>query len=1437
MNDRSTVEFISKLRALNVVLSVHEDRLSINAPAGVITPELRSELAARKAELVNLLQESPIESPQSQAIPSVSRDGKLPLSFAQQRLWFLAQMEGGSEAYHIPLALHLKGALDRTVLRRALDCILARHEALRTTVSVEDGEPVQRIAAVEDSRFLLIEHDLRHHNDARSELDRLTELEGGASFDLGAGPLIRGRLIRLSEDEHVLLITMHHIAFDGWSVALLIKELSVLYAAFLRGQDNPLPKLDIQYADYSVWQRRWNEGDLLKQQAGYWKTALAGAPTVLDVPADHPRPALQDYTGDFEKLELDEQLTTGLKEFSRRHRVTLFMTLMAAWAALLARLSGQQDVLIGTPVANRGQKEIGDLIGFFVNTLVMRLNLSDSPSVNDLLEQTKAQALAALQHQDIPFEQVVELTHPVRSMAHSPLIQVIFAWQNTDQETLKLPEIEALFLPTQRRTAKFDLLLDLQEAGNTISGGIEYATSLFEQSTIKRYIGYFRMLLQGMVADDTQAVDRLPILPESERHQILVDWNNTAADFPSDKCVHQLFEEQAARTPDAVAVVFEDKTLSYAELNRRANQLAHYLRKLGVKPDARVAICVQRGLEMVVALLAVLKAGGAYVPLDPAYPVDRLHFMLEDSEPVALLIQDDLRGLFSGTANQIPVVSLTDPAAWGRFPNTNPDLQSIGVAPQHLAYVIYTSGSTGKPKGVLVEHANVARLFSATDAWFHFDESDVWTLFHSYAFDFSVWEIWGALLYGGRLVVVPKDTARSASDFYKLICREKVTVLNQTPSAFRQLIAAQGTSTDSHRLRYVIFGGEALEVATLKPWYEQNRGMQTQLINMYGITETTVHVTYRPLSYVDTQRHGSSPIGGAIPDLTIYILDAYGQPVPIGVTGELYVGGAGVARGYLNRPELTAGRFLADPFNSKPGARMYRTGDLGRWLSDGSIEYLGRNDFQVKIRGFRIELGEIETRLAGYPGVGEAVVIAREDTPGDKRLVAYYTAPFIAESKQGTISAEQFRAHLLENLPEYMVPAAYVHMQSLPLTNNGKLDRKALPVPEIDSYSTRGYEPPQGETEIKLAAIWADLLKLDRVGRHDDFFDLGGHSLLAVQLILRLQKSTPGESVPLTALLEAPTVERLAVWLQNHESKEQEVLVQIRPGSSARAPFFCAHASDGAAIGMRPLAMAMDADTPFYCLQAKGLDGSAPFESIEETARYYLREIRKVQPHGPYHLGGYCYGGLVAFEMARTLEQLGESVATLVLIDTYNPAYLRFKATGEMLRRLFRFYIRRVGLHSSKLYSMGPGVWFGYFAGRVRAMLVHFKRFIKKTRKNNPTPAQVDLNPIARTRFKEILERLKQIGPVVSGKYEPKPYGGGALIIRVSERNDDPWEDYYLGWKQLMHGPLASFEIETTHEDILREPAVQILADLIEAKLRESLVKTEEESALYASVH
>ncbi|HEU0053621.1 MAG TPA: amino acid adenylation domain-containing protein, partial [Longimicrobium sp.] len=1048
----------------------------------------------------------------------VPRDGPIPLSFAQQRLWFLEQLGNLGSMYHVRMRRRLAGELDRDALARALDRIVARHEVLRTTFAEAGGTPEQRIAPA-DIGFHLVEHDLDGRTDTDAELGRLLAEEASAPFDLERGPLIRGRLVRLAADDHLLLMTMHHIVSDGWSSDVLTRELDALYAAFRRGAPDPLPALEVQYADYAVWQRKWVAGEVLQAQADYWTRTLAGAPELLELPTDHPRPAQRDPAGAQFGVRLDGALTSGLRALARRHGTTPYMVVLAGWAVVLSRLSGQDDVVIGTPAANRGRREIEGLIGFFVNTLALRLDLSGAPTVAELLARVKERTLEAQQHQDIPFEQVVERVEPVRSLSHTPLFQVLFAWQNASADAPALagpaPSPSASTGPAAQVTAKFDLSLSFIERDAGITAGVEYAAALFQRETVERWVGYLRRVLEEMVADEGRRVTRLALMPGDERARVVEEWNRTAA-YPAESCVHELFERQAARTPGAVAVVFEAERLTYAELNARANRLARHLRALGVGPDVRVALCVERGLEMMVAILAVLKAGGAYVPLDPGYPAERLEFMLADSAPAAVLTQGPLRGLVAGADAPVLLLDAAEPE-WAEQPATDPERGAL--TPDSVAYIIYTSGSTGRPKGVLVPHRNVARLFTATDAWFGFGETDVWTLFHSVAFDFSVWEMWGALLYGGRLVVVPGETARNPEAFYRLVCEQGVTVLNQTPSAFYPFMHAQAPVGGAHRLRYVVFGGEALDVPQLRPWFEANGDASPRLVNMYGITETTVHVTYRPLSWADVERAGASPIGERIPDLRAYLLDAAGEPVPVGVAGELYIGGAGVTRGYLGRPELTAQRFVPDPFGARPGERLYRTGDLGRWRPDGALEYLGRTDHQVKIRGFRIELGEIEARLAEHPGVREAVVLAREDAPGDTRLVAYVAG-------DETASGDALRAHLGETLPAYMVPAAYVRMERWPLTSNGKLDRKALPAPEGDAFAVRAYQAPVGEVETAMAEIWAEVLGVERVGRDDGFFELGGHSLLAVTLIARMRER--GLHADVRALFATPTLAALA---------------------------------------------------------------------------------------------------------------------------------------------------------------------------------------------------------------------------------------------------------------------------------------------------------------------
>ena len=1044
------------------------------------------------------------------AITTRDRSDNLPLSFAQQRLWFLSQLDHkAGAAYHITGGVKLKGALDPVVLKAALDRIVERHEALRTTFTQVDGVAVQ-VFKTPTGGFGWVEHDLTQS--PSSELVRITEMEAGAPFDLAMGPLIRGRLLRLSNEVRVLLITMHHIVSDGWSMGVFINELSAIYQAFCRGETDPLPALAIQYADYALWQRRWLEGEVLQQQLAYWTSHLKRAPAFLELPTDHPRPSVQDYTGASIAVQFDPKLSQALTAMSRRHGVTLFMTFLAGWAAFLSRISGQDDIVVGTPTANRTRTEIEPLIGFFVNTLPLRVDLSGSPTVAELLMRVKEVTLNAQDHQDIPFEQVVEALKPVRDLGRSPLFQVMFAWQNTPEAHLDLEGLTLEKITPEHRPAQFDLSLTLMETAQGIAGELIYAAALFERDTLLRHLTNWKLLLSAMVADDRRTVGRLEMLSAAERRKVLYDWNQTQTDYPRDACIHELFESQAEKTPEAVAVRCDDRKITYAQLNQRANQLAHRLIALGVGPDTRVAIGVERNLEMVVGLLAILKAGGAYVPLDPAYPAERLSFMLEDSAPLALLTQSQLEDRWERLPEEVTVIKLDRNdflREEGAF--QNPDPKALGLTSRHLAYVIYTSGSTGRPKGVALAHGNAVNFICWARQAFAQKALDQTLFSTSLNFDLSVFECFVPLCSGTTVNIV--------SNALDLIGAQiDVSLINTVPSAIKALLESQALPATA---RTINLAGEPLKRDLAERVLAT--GHVDTLCNLYGPSETTTYSTWVRMQ----EREGFvAHIGRPVANTRIYILDAYRQPVPVGVVGELYIGGAGVARGYLNRPELTAERFLPDPFapGDEPEAVMYKTGDLGRYLPDGNIEYLGRNDFQVKIRGHRIELGEIEARLADMAGIKDAVVHVWTDTAQEQRLVAYYTA-------DEELGAEALRNQLSITLPEYMVPMAYMQLAKIPLTPNGKLDRGALPAPQGDAFGTRAYEPPEGAVEEALARMWAELLQVDRVGRNDHFFELGGHSLLAVTLISRMEKE--GMHVGVRAIFATPTLAGLAATIES----------------------------------------------------------------------------------------------------------------------------------------------------------------------------------------------------------------------------------------------------------------------------------------------------------------
>ncbi|WP_433736261.1 amino acid adenylation domain-containing protein [Pseudomonas putida] len=1049
------------------------------------------------------------------------------LSYAQQRQWILWQLDPHSAAYNIPAALRLKGSLNRAALRKAFAQLQVRHETLRTTFE-QDGQQVRSVVHI-DLPLQFNEQPIDESAINSAVADAIAQ-----PFDLRHGPLWRVLLLQVGAEDHVLVLTVHHIAADGWSMQVMVDEFSALYQAAVEQREAGLAPLPVAYSDYARWQRDWLEAGEGARQLAWWREQLDGNQALLQLPSELSRPARRSERGASLTLNVDRQLLAGLHQRAQEQQVTLFMLLLASFQTLLHRQSGQSGISVGVPSAGRSRLETEGLIGFFINTQVLRAEIDGQQPFSALLQQVKRTALAAQAHQDLPVEQLVDALQPDRSLNHSPLFQVLYNHQQqlgaSVERTVAGLQVERLHW--QQHTAQFDLVLDTQEQGDELDASLSYATDLYDEASMQRFAEQWLNLLRAVVADPQQRIAELPLLQTQQYGDLIQHWNPVFEVQPKSPTLHQLFEAQAAQRPTAIALSHEGEHLSYAALNAQANRLARKLREQGVDPEVKVGIATERAIPLVVGLLAILKAGGAYVPLDPQYPAERLSYMIEDSGIALLLTQSHLiDGL--PVRDDVQVLDLTSLSLEGYASDNLPTLST----PDNLAYVIYTSGSTGRPKGALLSHGNVGRLLSATAAEFNFGADDVWTLFHSYAFDFSVWELFGALCTGGRLVIVPYYISREPQAFHQLLCDEGVTVLNQTPTAFRQLLPIACASPQHLALRQVIFGGEALEVASLRPWFERFGDQQPTLVNMYGITETTVHVTYRAISRVDLDAKAQSPIGLPIRDLRWYLLDSQLQPVPVGVAGELYIAGAGLARGYHGRSGLTAERFVPSPFD--PAQRLYRSGDLARQRGDGSIDYLGRIDQQVKIRGFRIELGEIEAAVLAQPGVRQAVISVHAGD-GGPQLYAYVVAE--QTPSDPTIWRDEMRAALKVDLPDYMVPSHWLLLDDLPLTGNGKLDRKALPLPDAEAWN-RSFEAPEGELEQQLAAIWAEVLGVARIGRRDNFFELGGHSLLAAQASARVELEL-GIELPLRALFESHDLQAYAALAGQHAPTDNDARLE-----------------------------------------------------------------------------------------------------------------------------------------------------------------------------------------------------------------------------------------------------------------------------------------------------
>jgi amino acid adenylation domain-containing protein len=1349
-------------------------------------------------------------------IPPMPKDRDIPLSLTQERLWFLSQLEGQNLSYSEFTPLELKGALNLAALRRALTEIVRRHAPLRTVFAVKAGQPMQVIQAPVPVPLPVTDLSAWPAGERERQLQTLFGEAAQCPMDLSQGPLLRASLVRLGLEHHLLLLGIHHIAMDGWSIAaVFFHELTALYQAFLYAKPSPLPDLPLQYADFAWWQRQWLQGDECKRQLDYWRQQLAGLPPLLELPTDRPRSATQTSQGDVVFFSLPDGLARRLQRLSQNADATLFMTLLAAFGLLLSRYSGQNDIAVGTPIANRQKPEIEPLIGFFANTLVFRVDLSGQPSFAELLQRVGRMTRDAYQNQDLPFGEVVKALAPIRDLSHHPLFQVMFAYQNIQTRLNAVPGLSIIPIEYRLAIAKFDLTLQIMEEQSRLSCELEYNSDLFDRATIERMAGQFIVLLEAIAHNSGQSIIHLPLVTAAEHRKLVFEWNDNQVLYPEDTRVHRVFERQAKQTPDKIAIVCPlDKILgqgevqarlSYRELNTLSEQMAARLRALGVGLETPVGICLERSVMVMAAILGILKVGGAYVPLDPDYPPERLAWLLNDSQVELLITQRRLIEKLPETSARLLFLDggAGDPE---KAPEARP---SCTAAAEAAAYIIYTSGSTGKPKGVVGTQGNLAHAYHIWQDTYRLDGS--YTILQMANFSFSVFIAdWvRALCFGGKLVLTPAEWVIDPERLYRLMREERVDCADFVPAVLRQLVQYLAESEQSlDFMRLLIVGSDR--------WHTQEynlirklAGPNTRLINAYGMTETTVDSSYFEPGAVDLPGNRLMPIGRPFPNTLVYILDPHMQPVPIGIAGQLYIGGAGLAKGYLNQPALTQERFLDNPFGAD---RIYKTGELARYLPDGTIEFLGRSDSQVKLRGFRIEPGEIEAILAQHPDLREALIIVREDIPGNPQLVGYLVANRPAPEQDNHNLLRSLRAHLAARLPQYMIPSVFVLLDSLPLTPNGKVDRGNLPVPDT---AKRGgarepsYRDQASPLKQQLAQVWQDILGIDCVDAEDNFFELGGHSLLATRLLSRIEEEL-GHALSVPALYQNPTIAQLALAIEaaapdNLADTPYSPLVAVR-SKGARKPFFCVPGIDGNVLSLYPLAHELGAEQPFYGLQPAGLDGTMPpCFSIEEMAHGYLGAIRKRQAKGPYYLGGYSFGGMVAFEMARLLLEQEETVAPLVLLDSYAPgSFLENTSAWDETQWLLAFIEqieqvanRPLGISDSDLRSVNPA-----------EQLAWLKRCLR----------QAGLPPdFAREDRLDGAMRVFRANMAMS--YLPRePAPIGIALFRAREGQEamaDNRPESRLGWQALTSKPVKVHFVPGNHFTLLTPPHVKSLAQLV----------------------
>ncbi len=1367
----NTFEFLNGLRTRGIKVTALNGQLKVNAPQGVMTPDLKKELTEKKQDILGFLELANRKTTKRTPIVSITREEDLPVSFAQERLWFLEKFNPGQPTYNIPLGLLAKGPLNMAALATSVNDLILRHETLRTTFVEIEGKLVT--VAQEDVTIAI--EDLSNVNGEDAAIHEFVH----RLFDFNVAPLMRVGILSRSENETLLLFSVHHMIADGWSIGILLKDLFTIYEAHITESVDPPPDLPIQFADFAYWQRTEMSDANLAGSLNFWSEHLAGAPPLLDLPTDFPRSLRASSIGNSIEFMLPVALADGLRNLSRRSGTTLYMTLLAAFQTLLFRYSRQEDIVIGSPIANRDLAEVESVVGFFTNTLAMRAQIEPEMSFESLLAQVRESTLNVMEHQHIPFDQVVETLNPERNQSYNPVYQVLFALQNTDFDIPQLPNLslEIVWLGTD--TAKMDMFLEMRENDDaTIAARLEYNVSLFKLKTISQMRDHFVTLLHEVTANPKTAVDRINLLSTQERIQLIQTWNQTASASLPYALIHKYFEHQVAKSPENIAIEIDNVTLTYAELNQKANQLAHYLQSRGAQPDMLIGIFLPRSIDMIVAVLGILKAGSAYLPLDPIYPTERRAYMLNNAQaPFVLTHQTMLSELSDGDAEPICLDSQWETIA--QFPEDNP---SSDVTSENLLYVIYTSGSTGKPKGVALPHRAIANLINWQLKETVLSDGARTAQFTSLSFDVSCQEIFTTFCTGGTLVMVTELLRKDMTQLAHFLNDQRVERLYLPFIALQQLAEI----FDKERivptqLREIITAGEQLQITDALRRFFKKQPSAT-LINQYGPSESHVVTAYTLV--------GSSndwvtlpPIGKPIDNTQIYLLDKYCEPVPVGIVGELYIGGVNVAQGYINRPEITAERFIPNPFPtdlSWPGGEnlLYRTGDLARYLPDGNIQYLGRADSQVKLRGYRIELGEIESVLASHPSVQEAVAVVREDTPGDKRIVAYLVTT-------SDLVAEDVRQYIHPNLPDYMLPATFMFLDKMPLTPSGKVTRRALPEPEYNRDQSKSvYMAPRNELEEQMIDLWQQVLKVNPIGIHDNFFEIGGHSLMALRLFSQMEEIT-GRKMPLSTLFEAPTIAELATLMSNNnvQNREWSVLVPIQP-KGGKPPFFYVAPFSISVVQLNDIGSQFK-ERPFYGIQPLGLgENEDVHATIEEMAAYNIKAMQSIQPQGPYYLGGHCAGAWIAYEMALQLEQQGNRVGYLILVDSPSPDY------EEPGRGSVSYVVSRMS------YYMGDRRLLAALGWKLKLQAEKWLLY----RHGSPQSQRI--------------QEVRDIHDNAFHQYEVrKGYKGPMTIVRSSENiNLKPTEEWYKNWTYLTPQEAEIVDIHSTHAMLIFNPQAETLA-------------------------